>query len=167
METGEPDLLVDDLHVVLGIAPSPCDDSPKGHTQHLIISTHQHNQTVKLECPRIDYVCSHPLSNSWSIDNWRLSHLMICSNKHSTRFPAHETHVFMIMKCKLTERCSIILSSPVGVDAIEMLSTFLSTDILEESVTNDCWLATSFNLLLTTPSDWFLVAPKTVIDEFL
>ena len=25
-------LLVDALHVVLGIAPSPCDDSPKGHT---------------------------------------------------------------------------------------------------------------------------------------
>ena len=35
-------LLVDALHVVLGIAPSPCDDSPKGHTP-----THRNQPTRK------------------------------------------------------------------------------------------------------------------------
>jgi hypothetical protein len=37
LKIGGSALLVDALHVVLGIAPSPCDDSPKGP----IPSTHK------------------------------------------------------------------------------------------------------------------------------
>ena len=49
---GEPALLVDDLRVVLGIAPPPCDDSPKGpyphqHTTYNIQPKHNNRTSTK------------------------------------------------------------------------------------------------------------------------
>ena len=40
-------LLVDALHVVLGIAPSPCDDSPEGHITYHLTLTRNTNSAYK------------------------------------------------------------------------------------------------------------------------
>ena len=47
LKMGGSVLLVDALHVVLGIAPSPCDDSPKGHLWNQNIQHTQYTTTNK------------------------------------------------------------------------------------------------------------------------
>ena len=53
LKIGESDLLVDDPHVVLGIAPPPCDDSPKGHrhTEQTNTETHITHMTHTCRLP--------------------------------------------------------------------------------------------------------------------